>query len=179
MASLVQKLVGISVFASLPFGDALAAEFAIQGLSKPLEKNLEYYLSPLAEVPAENLSISQLSKLVRSALNPFGYYHSELRVQRSKNDLITLGVDVGEVMLVAKSNLVVSGEASNDQDFIELINQAQLKQGQPLLHSEYDTLKRNLISLAQQKGYFRWTFYRIVFGSHSKFESSSCESAFL
>ncbi|EEZ89377.1 conserved hypothetical protein [Vibrio harveyi 1DA3] len=158
MASLVQKLVGISVFASLPFGDALAVEFAIQGLSKPLEKNLEYYLSPLAEVPAENLSISQLSKLVRSALNPFGYYHSELRVQRSENDLITLEVDAGEVMLVKKSNIAVSGEASNDQDFIELINQAQLKQGQPLLHSEYDTLKRNLISLAQQKGYLDGRF---------------------
>ncbi|EKM29693.1 surface antigen family protein, partial [Vibrio harveyi] len=122
------------------------------------EKNLEYYLSPLAEVPAENLSISQLSKLVRSALNPFGYYHSELRVQRSENDLITLEVDAGEVMLVKKSNIVVSGEASNDQDFIELINQAQLKQGQPLLHSEYDTLKRNLISLAQQKGYLDGRF---------------------
>lgn len=59
---------------------------------------------------------------------------------------LTRGGDVGQ-----KSNLAVSGEASNDQDFIELINQAQLKQGQPLLHSEYDTLKRNLISLAQQK----------------------------
>ncbi|MGR4991592.1 autotransporter assembly complex protein TamA [Vibrio rotiferianus] len=158
MASLVQKLIGISVFASLPFGDALAAEFALQGLSKPLEKNLEYYLSPLAEVSAENLSISQLSKLVRSALNPYGYYHSELTVQRGENDLIMLDVDAGEVMLVAKSNIVVSGEASNDEDFIELINQAQLKQGQPLLHSEYDTLKRNLISLAQQKGYLDGRF---------------------
>ncbi|MFV8433268.1 autotransporter assembly complex protein TamA [Vibrio owensii] len=158
MASLVQKLVGISVFASLPFGDALAAEFVIQGLSKSLEKNLEYYLSPLAEVPAENLSISQLNKLVRSALNPYGYYHSELNVKRSENDIITLEVDAGEVMLVKKSNLAVSGEASNDQDFIELINQAQLKQGQPLLHSEYDTLKRNLISLAQQKGYLDGRF---------------------
>ena len=96
MASLVQKLVGISVFASLPLAEVLAAEFVIQGLSKPLEKNLEYYLSPLAEVPADNLSISQLSKLVRSALNPYGYYHSELNVKRSENDLITLEVDAGD-----------------------------------------------------------------------------------
>ncbi|MGR5130892.1 autotransporter assembly complex protein TamA [Vibrio alfacsensis] len=137
----------------MPFGDALAAEFAIQGLSKPLEKNLEYYLMPLAEVRADSLSVSQLSKLVKSALNPYGYYHSQLSVRRGENDLIMLDVDAGEVMLVAKSNVVVSGEANNDQDFIELVNQAQLKQGQPLLHSEYDTLKRNLISLAQQKGY--------------------------
>ncbi|WP_446566240.1 autotransporter assembly complex protein TamA [Vibrio celticus] len=153
MASFVQKLIGISVFASMPFGDALAAEFAIQGLSKPLEKNLEYYLKPLAEVRADSLSVSQLSKLVKSALNPYGYYHSQLSVRRGENDLIMLDVDAGEVMLVAKSNVVVSGEANNDQDFIELVNQAQLKQGQPLLHSEYDTLKRNLLSLAQQKGY--------------------------
>ncbi|MGR5002072.1 autotransporter assembly complex protein TamA [Vibrio celticus] len=137
----------------MPFGDALAAEFAIQGLSKPLEKNLEYYLKPLAEVRADSLSVSQLSKLVKSALNPYGYYHSQLSVRRGENDLIMLDVDAGEVMLVAKSNVVVSGEANNDQDFIELVNQAQLKQGQPLLHSEYDTLKRNLLSLAQQKGY--------------------------
>ncbi|ELI5417660.1 outer membrane protein assembly factor [Vibrio parahaemolyticus] len=158
MASLVQKLVGISIFVFIPFGGVLAAEFTIQGLSKPLERNLEYYLMPLANISANDIPVSQLSKLVRLALNPYGYYHSELNVQRGENDLITLDVDAGEVMLVAKSNIVVSGEASNDEDFIELINQAQLKQGQPLLHSEYDTLKRNLISLAQQKGYLDGRF---------------------
>ncbi|EGR2220165.1 outer membrane protein assembly factor [Vibrio parahaemolyticus] len=158
MASLVQKLVGISIFVFIPFGGVLAAEFTIQGLSKPLERNLEYYLMPLANTSANDIPVSQLSKLVRLALNPYGYYHSELNVQRGENDLITLDVDAGEVMLVAKSNIVVSGEATNDEDFIELINQAQLKQGQPLLHSEYDTLKRNLISLAQQKGYLDGRF---------------------
>ncbi|EGQ8232581.1 BamA/TamA family outer membrane protein [Vibrio parahaemolyticus] len=158
MASLVQKLVGISIFVFIPFGGVLAAEFTIQGLSKQLERNLEYYLMPLANTSANDIPVSQLSKLVRLALNPYGYYHSELNVQRGENDLITLDVDAGEVMLVAKSNIVVSGEASNDEDFIELINQAQLKQGQPLLHSEYDTLKRNLISLAQQKGYLDGRF---------------------
>ncbi|EGR2781546.1 outer membrane protein assembly factor [Vibrio parahaemolyticus] len=158
MASLVQKLVGISIFVFIPFGGVLAAEFTIQGLSKPLERNLEYYLMPLANTSANDIPVSQLSKLVRLALNPYGYYHSELNVQRGENDLITLDVDAGEVMLVAKSNIVVSGEASNDEDFIELINQAQFKQGQPLLHSEYDTLKRNLISLAQQKGYLDGRF---------------------
>ncbi|EMI7298289.1 outer membrane protein assembly factor [Vibrio parahaemolyticus] len=158
MASLVQKLVGISIFVFIPFGGVLATEFTIQGLSKPLERNLEYYLMPLANISANDIPVSQLSKLVRLALNPYGYYHSELNVQRGENDLITLDVDAGEVMLVAKSNIVVSGEASNDEDFIELINQAQLKQGQPLLHSEYDTLKRNLISLAQQKGYLDGRF---------------------
>ncbi|EHR1015566.1 outer membrane protein assembly factor [Vibrio parahaemolyticus] len=158
MASLVQKLVGISIFVFIPFGGVLAAEFTIQGLSKPLERNLEYYLMPLANTSANDIPVSQLSKLVRLALNPYGYYHSELNVQRGENDLITLDVDAGEVMLVAKSNIVVSGEASNDEDFIELINQAQLKQGQPLLHSEYDTLKRNLISLAQQKSYLDGRF---------------------
>ncbi|EOV8094615.1 autotransporter assembly complex family protein [Vibrio parahaemolyticus] len=158
MASLVQKLVGISIFVFIPFGGVLAAEFTIQGLSKPLERNLEYYLMPLANTSANDIPVSQLSKLVRLALNPYGYYHSELNVQRGENDLITLDVDAGEVMLVAKSNIVVSGEASNDEGFIELINQARLKQGQPLLHSEYDTLKRNLISLAQQKGYLDGRF---------------------
>ncbi|MCS0188804.1 autotransporter assembly complex protein TamA [Vibrio parahaemolyticus] len=158
MASLVQKLVGISIFVFIPFGGVLAAEFTIQGLSKPLERNLEYYLMPLANTSANDIPVSQLSKLVRLALNPYGYYHSELNVQRGENDLITLDVDAGEVMLVAKSNIVVSGEASNDEDFIELINQAQLKQGQPLLHSEYDTLKRNLTSLAQKKGYLDGRF---------------------
>ncbi|EID0690789.1 autotransporter assembly complex family protein [Vibrio vulnificus] len=158
MASLVQKLVGISVFVFIPFGDVLAAEFTIQGLSKPLERNLEYHLMPLANTSANDIPVSQLSKLVRSALNPYGYYHSKLSVQREPNDLIVLDVELGEVVLVAKSNIVVSGEASNDEDFLGLVNQAQLKQGQPLLHSEYDTLKRNLTSLAQQKGYLDGRF---------------------
>ncbi|EHK9048001.1 outer membrane protein assembly factor [Vibrio vulnificus] len=158
MASLVQKLVGISVFVFIPFGDVLAAEFTIQGLSKPLERNLEYHLMPLANTSANDIPVSQLSKLVRSALNPYGYYHSKLSVQREPNDLIVLDVELGEVVLVAKSNIVVSGEASNDEDFLGLVNQAQLKQGQPLLHSEYDTLKRNLTSFAQKKGYLDGRF---------------------
>ncbi|OJI23768.1 Translocation and assembly module TamA precursor [Vibrio vulnificus] len=158
MAFLVQKLVGISVFVFIPFGDVLAAEFTIQGLSKPLERNLEYHLMPLANTSANDIPVSQLSKLVRSALNPYGYYHSKLSVQREPNDLIVLDVELGEVVLVAKSNIVVSGEASNDEDFLGLVNQAQLKQGQPLLHSEYDTLKRNLTSLAQKKGYLDGRF---------------------
>ncbi|MGD8115550.1 autotransporter assembly complex protein TamA [Vibrio sp. TRT 29B02] len=158
MASLVQKLVGISVCVFIPFGDVLAAEFTIQGLSKPLESNLEYYLMPLANTSANDIPVSQLRKLVRSALNPYGYYHSKLSVQREPNDLILLDVELGEVVLVAKSNIVVSGEASNDEDFLELVNQAQLKQGQPLLHSEYDTLKRKLTSLAQKKGYLDGRF---------------------
>ncbi|RZQ79571.1 autotransporter assembly complex protein TamA [Vibrio vulnificus] len=158
MASLVQKLVGISVFVFIPFGDVLAAEFTVQGLSKPLERNLEYHLMPLANTSANDIPVSQLSKLVRSALNPYGYYHSKLSVQREPNDLIVLDVELGEVVLVAKSNIVVSGEASNDEDFLGLVNQAQLKQGQPLLHSEYDTLKRNLTSLAQKKGYLDGRF---------------------
>jgi translocation and assembly module TamA len=158
VASLVQKLVGISVFVFIPFGDVLAAEFTIQGLSKPLERNLEYHLMPLANTSANDIPVSQLSKLVRSALNPYGYYHSKLSVQREPNDLIVLDVELGEVVLVAKSNIVVSGEASNDEDFLGLVNQAQLKQGQPLLHSEYDTLKRNLTSLAQKKGYLDGRF---------------------
>ncbi|EHU5003099.1 outer membrane protein assembly factor [Vibrio vulnificus] len=158
MASLVQKLVGISVLVFIPFGDVLAAEFTIQGLSKPLERNLEYHLMPLANTSANDIPVSQLSKLVRSALNPYGYYYSKLSVQREPNDLIVLDVELGEVVLVAKSNIVVSGEASNDEDFLGLVNQAQLKQGQPLLHSEYDTLKRNLTSLAQKKGYLDGRF---------------------
>nr|WP_203219382.1 autotransporter assembly complex family protein [Vibrio vulnificus] len=136
----------------------MAAEFTIQGLSKPLERNLEYHLMPLANTSANDIPVSQLSKLVRSALNPYGYYHSKLSVQREPNDLIVLDVELGEVVLVAKSNIVVSGEASNDEDFLGLVNQAQLKQGQPLLHSEYDTLKRNLTSLAQKKGYLDGRF---------------------
>ncbi|OQK44648.1 hypothetical protein XM75_c21214 [Vibrio vulnificus] len=113
---------------------------------------------PLANTSANDIPVSQLSKLVRSALNPYGYYHSKLSVQREPNDLIVLDVELGEVVLVAKSNIVVSGEASNDEDFLGLVNQAQLKQGQPLLHSEYDTLKRNLTSLAQKKGYLDGRF---------------------
>ncbi|MDF4787245.1 POTRA domain-containing protein, partial [Vibrio parahaemolyticus] len=130
----------------------------IKGLTPILEKNLESHLTPLTKLSVSNITSNRLAQMVNNALNPYGYYHSELNVRRSENDLITLEVDAGEVMLVKKSNIAVSGEASNDQDFIELINQAQLKQGQPLLHSEYDTLKRNLISLAQQKGYLDGRF---------------------
>ncbi|MBS9920846.1 autotransporter assembly complex protein TamA [Vibrio alginolyticus] len=158
MSPLIKQIIGISVLASIPLHHVLGAQFKIKGLTPRLEKNLENHLTPLTKLSVSNITSNRLTQVVNNALNPYGYYHSELRVQRSENDLITLEVDAGEVMLVKKSNIAVSGEASNDQDFIELINQAQLKQGQPLLHFEYDTFKRNLISLAQQKGYLDGRF---------------------
>lgn len=162
MAFFEKKIVGILIVASIPVCDVFAAEFIIQGLTKPLEKNLEYYLSPLSETPANNLSKGQLKKLVNDALNPYGYYHPKLNVSKNTGEKVTIDVDVGPVTLIASSSILISGEAEQDQDFIHLIDAAQLREGQPLSHSNYDSLKQDLLSLAQQKGYLEGQFLQSV-----------------
>lgn len=162
MASLVKKIVGISICASLPVCNIFAAEFTIQGLAKPLEKNLEYYLSSLSKTPAKNISQGQLRKLVNAALNPYGYYHPKFNVSKNADEQMSIDVDVGPVTLISSSSILITGEAAQDQDFINLTDAAKLQQGQPLSHSDYDSLKRNLLSLAQQKGYLEGHFVQSV-----------------
>ncbi len=158
MADFVKTLVGVTILAAVPVSYVCSAEFDIKGLTKPLEENLEYYLTPLANVPVTKISKNKISKLVSHALNPYGYYHPMLSISLKDDKKVVLEVEPGPVTVIATSEIVVTGDARLDRDFIQLVENAQLKSGQPLSHQNYDALKQNLLSLAQQKGYLDGQF---------------------
>ncbi|NAZ97818.1 autotransporter assembly complex protein TamA [Vibrio toranzoniae] len=137
---------------------SIAAEFEVKGLNKTLTENVELYLKPLADVPTSKLSKTKLTQRVQDALNPYGYYHSQLNILASGPESLVLEIDSGPVMRIKESVIKIIGEASEDSDFINVLEKNKLASGCALSHLEYDRVKREILSLAKRKGYFDGQF---------------------
>ncbi|MCZ4299578.1 hypothetical protein O4G74_16070, partial [Henriciella marina] len=88
-----------------------------------------------------------------------GYYHPQIDFEvKESGDVLAVHVDAGEVTRLELVDIVITGEAENDPDFIRVISQSGLKQGEPLNHGQYDSLKSSLRNLALQKGYFNGSY---------------------
>ncbi len=55
-------------------------------------------------------------------------------------------------------DVVISGEAKEDEEFANLIAKSPLKVGRILNQGEYDSLKSGIRNLALQRGYFNGDF---------------------
>lgn len=62
-------------------------------------------------------------------------------------------VEPGPPVTVAGVEVVLTGEAAIDPSFVGVKEQSPLKEGAPLLHSQYEALKTRLTSLAAERGY--------------------------
>lgn len=129
----------------------------IKGLKGALEDNVDAYLS---SIPEEDYSISlrfqsRIETSVRDALNALGYYHSTINFTVPKGDKkLVATVALGEPVTIFSNDIVISGEAENDPDFLALVANSKLKLGAVLNHGDYDGLKSSIRNLALQKGYF-------------------------
>nr|PMK37236.1 hypothetical protein BCU01_05160 [Vibrio splendidus] len=158
MKTSIKQLVLVASFFLFTQHSSRAAEFEIKGVNKTLTENVELYLEPLADVPASQLSKTKLSKRIQDALNPYGYYHPQLDIEFNDSDNVIINIDSGPVMRIAESIVKVTGEASKNEEFINILNHSKLGSGLTLSHQEYDQTKRAIFSLAKRKGYFDGRF---------------------
>ncbi len=158
MKTSIKQLVLATSFFLFAQHSSSAAEFEVKGVNKTLTENVELYLEPLADVPASQLSKTKLSKRIQDALNPYGYYHPQLDIDLNDSDNVIINIDSGPVMRIAESIVKITGEASLDAEFINILNQSKLGSGLTLSHQEYDQTKRAIFSLAKRKGYFDGRF---------------------
>ncbi len=158
MKTSIKQLVLATSFFLFTQHSSSAAEFEVKGVNKTLTENVELYLEPLADVPASQLSKTKLSKRIQDALNPYGYYHPQLDIDLNDSDNVIINIDSGPVMRIAESIVKITGEASLDAEFINILNQSKLGSGLTLSHQEYDQTKRAIFSLAKRKGYFDGRF---------------------
>ncbi|MFA0570216.1 autotransporter assembly complex protein TamA [Vibrio gallaecicus] len=152
---LISAILATSVFAS---ANALAdVSLEIEGLDGALQDNVDAYLSA---IPEEEYSLSlrfqsRIESIINEALNALGYYHPVVDFTSADDgsELLVV-VDIGEPMLIHTADIVISGEAENDPDFLALVARTKLTQGSVLNHSDYDSLKSAIRNLALAKGYF-------------------------
>ncbi|MBE3976181.1 outer membrane protein assembly factor [Vibrio parahaemolyticus] len=133
----------------------------LKGIDGALEDNVKAYLS---SIPEKDYSTSlrfqaRLDQSITEALNALGYYHAKISYSISEgNDELIVNIHKGLPVKIKVMDVVISGEAKEDEEFANLIAKSPLKVGRILNQGEYDSLKSGIRNLALQRGYFNGDF---------------------
>ena len=147
-------LIGTLLSSTLAFADV---SLEIKGLDRALEENVDAYLSA---VPEEEYAVSlrfqsRLESMIKESLNALGYYQPIITFSHSEDETeLTVTVEQGKPVRIYTSDIVLSGEAKDDPDFLALIAKSKLSKGTILNHGNYDSLKSSIRNLGLAKGYF-------------------------
>ncbi|OMH26282.1 hypothetical protein BGP75_01155 [Motiliproteus sp. MSK22-1] len=104
---------------------------------------------------------NKASAEISKALQPYGFYRPEIIPQLTKNNedwLAHYRVTPGPAIPIGSLDIQVLGEAQQDDPFKKLLAATPLSIGAPLIHEEYESLKRGLLSLATERGYYQARF---------------------
>ncbi|TXM12605.1 autotransporter assembly complex protein TamA [Vibrio parahaemolyticus] len=151
-------IVGLLVVSQSAYADV---SLKLKGIDGALEDNVKAYLS---SIPEKDSSTSlrfqaRLDQSITEALNALGYYHAKISYSISEgNDELIVNIHKGLPVKIKVMDVVISGEAKEDEEFANLIAKSPLKVGRILNQGEYDSLKSGIRNLALQRGYFNGDF---------------------
>ncbi|MFH4499791.1 autotransporter assembly complex family protein [Vibrio diabolicus] len=147
-------IVGLFAFSHGAYADV---SLTLKGIDGALEENVSAYLS---SIPAKDYSTSlrfqaRLDQSITEALNALGYYHAKISYSIPEgNDELIVSIKPGLPVKVKVMDVVITGEAKDDEEFAKLIERSPLKVGKVLNQGEYNSLKSGIRNLALQRGYF-------------------------
>lgn len=99
----------------------------------------------------------QVDEKVRTALEPFGYYNPEVSSSLDSTDnekyIIRVQVNPGDTVRVTKVNIAIQGPGAKKKSLQKIVSQFPLKQGDVLIHDEYERAKGELKARALESGY--------------------------
>ncbi|HCG8478973.1 TPA: outer membrane protein assembly factor [Vibrio parahaemolyticus] len=151
-------IVGLLVVSQSAYADV---SLKLKGIDGALEDNVKAYLS---SIPEKDYSTSlrfqaRLDQSITEALNALGYYHAKISYSISEgNDELIVNIHKGLPVKIKVMDVVIIGEAKEDEEFANLIAKSPLKVGRILNQGEYDSLKSGIRNLALQRGYFNGDF---------------------
>ncbi|EOV9521157.1 autotransporter assembly complex family protein [Vibrio parahaemolyticus] len=151
-------IVGLLVVSQSAYADV---SLKLKGIDGALEDNVKAYLS---SIPEKDYSTSlrfqaRLDQSITEALNALGYYHAKISYSISEgNDELIVNIHKGLPVKIKVMDVVICGEAKEDEEFANLIAKSPLKVGRILNQGEYDNLKSGIRNLALQRGYFNGDF---------------------
>ncbi|HCE1807869.1 autotransporter assembly complex protein TamA [Vibrio parahaemolyticus] len=151
-------IVGLLVVSQSAYADV---SLKLKGIDGALEDNVKAYLS---SIPEKDYSTSlrfqaRLDQSITEALNALGYYHAKISYSISEgNDELIVNIHKGLPVKIKVMDVVISGEAKEDEEFANLIAKSPLEVGRILNQGEYDSLKSGIRNLALQRGYFNGDF---------------------
>lgn len=157
---MIKKALPIIVVGLFAFSHNASAKVSLklQGIDGALEENVQAYLT---SIPEEDYSTSlrfqaRLDESITEALNALGYYHADISYSVTENnDELIINITKGLPVKIKVMDVVITGEAQEDEAFEALLAASPLKVGRVLNQSEYDSLKSGIRNLALQRGYFK------------------------
>jgi translocation and assembly module TamA len=140
----------------------------IDGVSSQQQQNIRSFLSIQQLQDKTVTSRARLRYLhnqaeaeILKALQPFGLYRARVTpvlTQQKQGWLARYEIDPGPLLPIGQLDIQLQGDALKDEAFARLITASPMRSGAPLVHSEYENLKRQLRSLAAERGYYRAAF---------------------
>lgn len=109
----------------------------------------------------------QAEQTARTALEPFGYYRAEVRVETETRGeeayRLRITVDPGDPVRVAEVQVAVRGAGAAEKDMQEMVSAFPLHKGDILLQPSYEQAKGALQARAEDLGYrdARFTVHEI------------------
>ena len=141
-------------------------EVVIEGLQdERLLKNVELHLDirklpkdkPLPGESRLRWLNARAEKQILKGLEPFGYYKVKVESDLSQTPTgwkALYQIELGPAIPIAKLDIRILGEGSEDPAFEQILAQSTLAEGQPLEHAPYEALKQALQSVTAERGYF-------------------------
>lgn len=143
--------------------------YEITGAPEHIKDNIQIYLSHknydcmalLSEVSQQRKDLISQTEL---AVQPFGYFNSMVTITKgldSQCKPLKLSIELGNLTVIKNSTIEVVG---GDEAFKKLLTSHQLQVEQPLIQSRYESLKNQLLQLANDRLYLdaEFTKQRIV-----------------
>ncbi|WP_370565401.1 autotransporter assembly complex protein TamA [Luteimonas salinilitoris] len=163
----VVRLPGILAFVLL-LGSGTAhavqvGEVEIRGLDEAMTENVRVSLSLVdavgKDVPGRRLGymIREAEDQTREALEPFGYYSPDIRVERTRSDgavSVTVTVDPGEPVRVRNRDIAIIGAGGDDRYLRQDLGAFAPSRGAVFDHSVYEASKARISRRLAERGYF-------------------------
>lgn len=138
-------------------------EIDIRGVEGQIADNVSAYLSltrykdRAVDPPLMNRLHDRITREVREALQPFGYYSPTVVstvTQRPKGSWrVAIQIDLGLPVIVQEVDVEVTGPGAADPRFRRILDHPTLHRGERLRHAAYEEMKSELQSVAATYGY--------------------------
>lgn len=136
-----------------------------EGIEDELEtaarNNLEFEQYTERELsPAQaNRLFAKSSEEIREALQPYGYYHTQVEGDLQKGEKegdyrAIFRVNLGEPVTISQADVVVEGSGAKVPAVKEAVEEFRPTRGDRLEHGVYEGNKSNVTALLQSNGYF-------------------------
>ena len=146
------------------FGFPLIAEskppssYEITGISGKVLANVKKRLQELQKSkPLVETDPMELQHKILKAIQPFGYFHPEIDIQRNQ-DKLHIRIRSGEPLLVTSVLLQMVGPGAQEPELLQLKQDIPLAIGQVLSMEVYNQVKLNWINAAENLGYLHAHF---------------------